>query len=50
MTQGLRALVTNSRLGAPNPRVAVRYSACLHEDEELIFRSETLPLDARFHR
>ena len=30
--------------------VAVRFSGRLHEDQELIFRSETLPFEANFHR
>jgi hypothetical protein len=49
MAQGLRTFVKNSRLRYCVSSRGHKIIPRLDEDEELIFRRETLPLDAIFH-
>jgi hypothetical protein len=48
MTQGLRALVTNSGLGCSQSSCGRYILRRLHENEELIFYGKTLPFSGRF--
>jgi hypothetical protein len=50
VTQWLGALVTNSCLQCSQSAGGCEVKPCLHQNEELIFRGEILPLDARFRQ
>ena len=49
-SQGLRTLVTKSRLGCSHTSNCCYKVPRLHKDEELIFRIENLSLDTGFHQ
>ena len=48
MAQGFGLLVTNARLGCGQSSDGSQIMARLHKNEELVFLSEILPLDAGF--